>query len=303
MTAFVRVVEGQSFSGAARTLGISKSAVSKHVAQIEASLKTKLLVRTTRKVAVTEAGTAYYESCLRVIAEANAAEQSIGDLRQRPVGTIRVNAPVAFGGIAVAPAVAAFMRDYPEIKVELTLQDDLVDVVATRTDVAIRIGSLRDTTLVARRITPMRQFLVASPDYLARHGRPRTPQQLSEHDVQIYSLKPDRLHLDLFRSGRRHRVPISGRFMSNSGTAHRAAALAGIGVALLPEFYVYSDVASGALVSLLPEYRGEEVSVNALYVSGSLTAKHRLFLDFLVEAIRECANRCFATERGVSRRR
>lgn len=298
MAVFARVVELASFSAAARALGVSKSAVSKRIAEIERGLGVRLLLRTTRRLSLTEAGNLYYKSCARVIAEADAVEHAVGDLHRKPVGMLRINAPVEFGASRVAPVLAEFLRLYPDVRAELVLQDDLVDLVSTGTDIAIRIGRLSDSSLIARRIAPIEFAIVASPDYLARRGRPRQPRDLRDHDFLVYSLVANPRRLVLHRRRKRCAVIMKGPLVSNSGNALRSAALAGLGIGCFPRFYVSDDIAAGALVSIVSDWSLPAVSLNAVYVAGqAISLKQRLFIDHLIDRLRE---RCNGDESSIS---
>jgi len=289
MAVFAHVVELRSFSKTAGALGLSKSAVSKQIAEIERSLGVSLLQRSTRRVRVTEAGKAYYQSCARVVAEADAAEQAVGDLHRKPVGTLRINAPIEFGTKVVTPALADYLQKYRDVRAELTLQDDVIDIISTGTDVAIRIGRLPDSSLIARMIAPLDVVLVASPEYLARRGTPSHPRELTSHDFLLYALAQNPRRLTLYRAKRRYAVTVDGPLISNNGGAHRAAAIAGLGIAHLPDIYVHGELAAGTLVPLLTDYTGRRTAVHAVYAPGSTTTKQRLFIDHLLETMmRNC---------------
>ncbi len=283
MAVFAHVVELQSFSATAEAIGVSKSAVSKRVAEIERSLGVQLLHRTTRRLKMTEAGAVYYQSCARVVAEAESIERTLGELQQKPLGTLRINAPVAYGSRHVVPVLAEFLQQHPDLRAELVLQDDYVDLIQGGFDLAIRIGALADSSLIARRIAPISTALYASRDYLKRWGVPTSPRELQGHEFVIYSLATKPRSLTLVRAGKRHRVQINGRLVCNNGSAIRAAVLAGLGIGILPEFYVTEDLERGQLIALLKDYTLPSASVHAVYPAGtSLSAKQRLFTDYLV---------------------
>jgi DNA-binding transcriptional LysR family regulator len=289
MAIFAHVVELQSFSAAANTLGLSKSAVSKQVSEMENALGVRLLSRSTRRLSLTAAGELFYASCARVISEATAAEQSIGDLRSKPAGRLRINAPIEIGCRKVAPILAEFLLRYPAVRAELTLQDDVVDVVSEGIDIALRIGKLADSALVSRRIGPVQMYLVAAPAYLERRGRPESHTDLRDHDFLIYSLPENPRRLMLKKNGHRYRVTVDGPLSCNSGRAHREAALAGLGIAALPDFYLDDDIESGRLVPVLADYELPDIALHAVFPPGrSPTASQRLFLDLLVERLGRC---------------
>ena len=281
MAVFAHVVEHKSFSRAATALAISKSAVSKHIARLETRLGATLLNRTTRTLSLTDDGAKYYESCSRILAEVARAENAIAESRHQPTGTLRINAPTAYGSARIAPLVGEFLRPYEHLQVELTLQDDYVDLIENGIDLAIRIGHrLADTRLIARKVASIPVVLCASPAYLARAGRPTAHTDLRSHECILYSLAPARAVLT--RNGRRYRVALQGRVRTNSGAAMRSAAAAGHGIAMLPDFYVAEDLASGALVPILERYDVRPVTAFAvLPPSRNASPKVKLFGDFL----------------------
>lgn len=282
MAVFAHVVEAKSFTGAARRLGLSKSAVSKAVAGLEEHLGVRLLHRTTRRIGLTDAGEVFHASCMQILEVAERAEAEIGSLHGRPRGTIRVNAPIALGTRLVLPVALELMERHPEVEVALTLQDDYVDLVATGTDLAVRVGRLVDSSLVARKLGPARARLVASPDYLARRGRPRSPEDLAEHPFIIYTLvaRPDRMVLT--RGDERITVVLRGPLSCNNGDAIREAALAGAGVAMLPDFIGAHAVAEGRLIEVLADWELPSAAIYAVYAqAGPVTPTVRLFIDAL----------------------
>ena len=284
MLVFSRVVDAGGFTAAAGELGLSKSAVSKQIARLEDRLGTRLLNRTTRTLSLTEAGTAFYERSLDVVAAAQAAEATVQHLAAAPRGELRINAPMSFGVRHIAPALPEFMERYPELSVDLALNDRIVDLVEEGFDVGVRIGALADSSLVARRLAPARRVICASPAYLDRAGRPQAPEDLRGHDCIAYAYLPSG-NLWRFRHpemGER-RVKISGRLKGNNGDALNAAAAGGVGVALTPTFLVSEELRSGALEVLLPEWAVHpEIDVNAVFpASRNLSLKVRVFVDFM----------------------
>lgn len=284
MGIFAHVVDAGSFTEAARRVGVSKSAVSKAVAALEEDLGVRLLLRTTRKLRMTEAGERFHESCARVLAEAERARADVGLLDGAPRGTVRVNAPLALGRRFAMPIVLDFMERYPEVEIHLTLQDDVVDIVATRTDLALRVGRLVDSSLIARRLAPVGGLLVASPSYLARHGTPATPDDLVRHTFIAYSLtaSPERLTLD--RDGERVTLNLPARLHTNNGEAIRDAVIAGAGFAMLPDFIIAEAYASGQVVPILPDWTPPSpMHIYAVYAQGGpLSPPLRLLIDTLV---------------------
>jgi DNA-binding transcriptional LysR family regulator len=286
MAVFTRVVEERSFTAAARALGLSKSAVSKQVSRLEDRLGVRLLNRTTRRLSLSEAGEAFYERCRRVLAEAEAAEAAVSHLAAAPRGTLRVNAPMSFGLQHVVPALPKFLGRYPEIDVDLALNDRYVDLVEEGYDVGVRIGRLADSSLIARRLARSRRLAVAAPAYLRRRGSPTHPSDLRRHDCLTYAYQAERAGQWRFRGADGAvRVEVGGRLRANNGDALREAVLAGMGIALLPTFIAGDDLRAGRLVELLPGWREEsEGEVHAVYPAmRNLSPKVRVFVDFLVD--------------------
>jgi DNA-binding transcriptional LysR family regulator len=284
MLCFARVVEHRSFTQAAAALGTSKSVVSERISQLEARLGEKLLVRTTRKLSVTDAGLGLYARCARMLEEAQAATRGASDAER---GHIRLNAPVSFAQMYLAAPLASFLAANPGVHVELVLNDHLVDLVEERVDVAIRITKLKDSSLVARRLASSALHVCAAPGYLERRGRPARPEELLGHECLRY------LHLraeDEWRfygpSGRLS-VPVSGSFSTSNGTVLREAALAGLGLAILPRFYVDDDLRAGRLVTVLDAFAPRPIGIYAVHTSGRTPPPRiRKLLDCLVQAFR-----------------
>lgn len=280
---FAAVVEAGGFSAAAQRLGVTKSAVSKQVSRLEERLGARLLNRTTRRLALTDAGQAFHERALRILAEAEEAEQAVGQLHASPRGLLRISAPMSFGLRHLAPALCDFLARYPDLQVEVCYDDRLVDVVAEGFDVAVRIARLADSSLIARRIAPCRRVAVASPAYVARRGAPADPAELAGHDCLLYTLSASETAWRfVHRDGRIADASITGRLRANNGDALRDAAVGGLGVILTPTFIVGEDLATNRLVRVLPDWEAAEISVYAVYPSGRhLSVKVRAFVDFL----------------------
>jgi len=285
MVVFARVVEAESFSGAARTVGLSKSAVSKQISRLEDRLGLRLLNRTTRRLSLTEAGAAFYQGCQRVVAEAEAAELAVTHLASAPRGRLRVSAPMSFGVRHVSPALPEFLRRYPELAVDLTLNDRIVDLVEEGFDVGLRIAPLADSSLVARRLAPSRAILAAAPAYLEARGVPRTLGELEGHTCLIYSYQVTGEAWRLAGPAGERRLKVSGPLRVNNGDAILAAALGGLGIALLPCFISGEDLRAGRLVRVLPEWEAPpDSAVSAVYPAARhLSPKVRSFVDFLAE--------------------
>lgn len=285
MAVFARVVEAGSFSRAADALGMSKSAVSKQVARLEDRLGARLLNRTTRQLSLTEAGTAFYSGCRQLVADAESAEAAVSHLAQAPRGTLHVNAPMTFGQQHVAPALPEFMARYPDLGVDLQLNDRTVDLVDEGFDVAIRIGELADSSLIAKRLAPFRRLLVAAPDYLDRHGRPEHPHDLKAHACLIYSYLAVGRSWPFRGAEGTIRVPVGGRLEANNGDVLLVAARNGMGIAQLPTFICGDDVRAGRLETVLDAWPdASNTGVYAVYpASRTVLPKVRVFIDFLRE--------------------
>ena len=283
LEAFAKVAETQSFSEAARRLRSSKSAVSRHVAALEADLGARLFHRTTRSLTLTEAGRGYYERASRILADLAEADASVSQLQAAPRGRLRVNAPMSFGFLHLAAALGDFLSLYPEIELDVTLTDRFVDLIDEGVDVAVRIGSLTDSSLVARRLALVRRVLCASPDYLKARGVPQTPDDLKAHDcLSNTNVTITREWRFIHPDGKPWPVEVKGRMSANNGDMLRVAALRGHGFVHLPTFIVGEDLKAGTLVSVLGPYIAQDLTLNAVYPTARhLSPKVRAFVDFL----------------------
>ncbi len=281
---FVAVVENGGFSAAARTLGISKSAVSKRINQLEAQLGVRLLHRTTRKLSLTEAGERYFEHASRALAAAGQAEDAVTELQGEPQGHLRISAPMSFGRLHVAPLIPKFLKRCPKLQIELVMDDRKVDLVAGGFDVAIRAGNLPASTLIARKLAPVRQVLCASPDYIDRYGRPGTPAELSSHNCVLYSYSSDADEWTLIGEDGPETVTVSGSYQVNNSEALLEALKEGVGIGRLPTFVAGPDLKTGQLVKLFESYRLPDFTIYAVFPERQyLPAKVRVFLDFAIE--------------------
>ena len=287
MSIFVEVVNGGSFSAAAEALRVTPSAVSKNIARLEDRLGVRLLHRTTRQLSVTEEGEAFYQRCRRILSDIEEAEAEVSSARVEPRGTLRVNSVIHFGLHHLTPMMPDFLARYPQLDIQLTLDDRIVDIVEQGFDVAIRAGFLEDSNLVARRLGGNHRVVVAAPSYLAKHGEPKTPDALSGHNCLLYSQLDYLNHWEFPRAdGSLQVIEAKGNFSANTGEALREAALAGIGVARLATFSIGESLRAGALRHLLPEYTQDGGNVYAVYPHRRhLSSKVRVFVDYLVERI------------------
>lgn len=281
--AFVRVAESGSFSEAARRLRASKSAVSRQVSALETELGARLFHRTTRSLTLTEPGRSYFERATRILADLAEANQSVSQLQAAPRGRLRVNAPMSFGFLHLAPAIPDFLFRFPEVEIDMIMNDRFVDLVDEGFDVAVRIGALEDSSLVARKLAPIHRAVCASPAYLKVHGAPVSPDELTAHDCLCYS-NVSLAHEWRFvaADGRPWPIEVKGRLAANNGDAIRAAALRGLGLAYLPTFIIGGDLQEGALVTVLDSFVPQDMTLNAVYPHARhLSPKVRAFVDFL----------------------
>lgn len=283
--AFSQVVESGSFSKAAERLGLSTSATSRHVAELEAHLQTRLLNRTTRKVSLTEGGRAYYERVVQLLADLDEAEQEASRAAVVPRGVIKLTTAVNFGVRHVGPAIAAFLAKHTEVRFDVSLSDRVVDLVEEGFDLGIRIGTAGPHNVVARKLGETRIVPCASSDYLARHGTPQVPEDLARHNCFTYEYVTPR-NVWTFRDadGRERPVRVGGNLHSNNGDILAEAAARGAGIVFEPAFIVGPEVRAGRLVPLLQDFAPSPLPIYAVYSSRKhLSAKVRLFIDFLVE--------------------
>ena len=283
MAVFAAIAEAGSLTLAAERLSLSKSAVSKQLSRLEERLGARLVNRNTRQVSLTEVGTVYFDFCARILEEAEAAEAAVANLQDAPRGRLRVNAPMSFGTMHLAEALTGFAKAYPEITVDLELTDALVDLVDSGIDVAVRITSMQDSTLIARQLAPARSMLAASPDYLARHGMPQHPRDLRNHNCMIYTLAPHPGSWT-FRAPDGSSIPVQvrGTMRSNNGEVLREAAIAGLGILRDPTFISYRAIRDGRLVPLLSDFELPQFGIHAVYPNRRhLSPKVRAFIDFL----------------------
>jgi DNA-binding transcriptional LysR family regulator len=287
MQTFAAVVDAGSFVKAAEALAMSKAAVSRYVGELEARLGVRLLHRTTRRLSLTEEGQLFHARCRDLLAELAEAEAEITRGIAEASGLVRVNAPVTFGILHLAPLWGRFRALHPKVALDITLNDRVVDLVEEGYDLAVRIAALPDSTLVSKRLSTTRMLLCASPRYLADHGTPSHPGELAQHAVMAYSYLAtrDEWHFD----GPQGRVSVRTQpwLRTNSGDTCRTAALAHQGIVLQPSFMVGDDVGAGRLVEVLPAYRGVELGIHAVYPTRKhVSPKVRLLIDFLGEAFR-----------------
>ncbi|AXE29276.1 LysR family transcriptional regulator [Chromobacterium phragmitis] len=286
MRAFRQVVACGSFSAAADAMDLSHTAVSRQISALERHLGAQLLNRTTRRLALTEAGHHYHRHCLDILDRVDEAERAAASLQARPAGMLRVNAPMAFANLEMGRWLPDFLSRFPDIKVDLVGNDRFVDLIAEEFDVGLRISrGLPDSSLVAKRLSASDMAVVASPDYLRRRGAPAAPEELAVHNVLTYSLALQTSEL-VFAApdGQWRRVAVSGNLQANTGMVVCDAARAGLGIAVSATFVVHQDLREGRLVRLLPEYRLPARELYAVYPQNRhLSPKVRAFVDFAAD--------------------
>jgi DNA-binding transcriptional LysR family regulator len=283
LRAFVKVVELGSFSEAGRQLRLSRSAVSKYISELEQSLGVQLLNRTTRHASANEAGQAYFERALSILADLDAADQTVAQAQSTPRGLLRINAPMSFGTLQLGPAIADFMAQCPELQIQLVLSDDQVDPMQGGFDVTLRIADLESSSMIARRIVAIERAICASPDYLQQHGVPQRPEDLRNHALLTYGFLLTGNQWKLTGADGDHWIQPSWTLCVNNAEVLRDAAIKGRGIALLPSFIAGDALRSGALRSVLADYKAPPLSLYAIYPpTRHLAVKVRLFIDFLV---------------------
>ena len=285
MEAFINVVDKGGFTGAAARLGVSKSAVSKHISALEERLGARLLDRTTRRVNPTEIGLSYYEKAKKVLAEAADADEMVTAMQSSPRGTLRISVPVSFGLKYGSKAVTRFLKQYPDVGIELVLDDRFVDLIKEGYDLALRIGTLPDSSLKARKIAETQMTLVASPAYLAENGVPATIDDLADHKLLHYSMQATgNVWKIISRTGEERQIRTGGCLTSNNGDVLLQAMIDGLGVGHIPSFFLCEHFRSGALQIILEDHPQPSVGIYIVYPSGLYTQpKTRAFIDFMAE--------------------
>jgi len=284
MAIFAHVVESGGFSAAARELGISKSAVSKQVSQLEHRLNARLLNRTTRSLSLTEIGREFHERCLRIVAEAEEAELAVNNLQDAPRGTLRINLPMNFALQHITPYLPDFMKRYPELKIDMDLDDRVIDLIEEGYDMAIRIARLPDSSHIARKLAPFCVSVCATPEYWDTHGRPTHPKDLAKHNCLQYKYLAGGNEW-YFRSPKENfSVKIKGSVKANNGSALHMIVAGGLGVGMIPTFEVGENLKSGKLEAVLEEWMIRDLAIYAIYPqTRHLSTKVRVFIDFLIE--------------------
>ncbi len=280
---FCKVVETQSFTQAAAQQNISVAMASKLIAQLEEQLKTRLLQRTTRKTVPTETGMLYYQRCQPILAELEDAEASISNFATSLQGNLSISVPRDFGLRFIAPNLPTFIKAHPNLHIEIEFNDRMVDLVAEGVDIALRIGSLQDSSLVAKKIASSTMHFVASPDYLKQHGTPQTPEDLENHDCLLYKTIGNQVYWEFAKENKIRRIKMRSKLISNNGLTLAELAKNGLGIINTPLFFIEDELASGELVEILPEYRQQKLDLHIVYPHRRhLSAKVKAFIDFIV---------------------
>ena len=286
MEVFAATVAEGSFSAAGRCLGLTPSAISRTIDRIEARLGVRLLLRSTRALALTAEGEAYLRAARRILADLDDAEQAIAD-QGAPRGRLRVSAAQAHGRLSIVPLLGDFVRLHPHILVDISLADRLVDLAAGQADVAIRFGPLADSALTARKLGESRRVIIASPAYLARHGTPRVPEDLHGHNCLNFNFRRAEPTWPFRDGAREFALPVQGNIEANNGETLGQLAAAGVGIARVGAFSIAEEIASGQVVPILEDYNpGDVEAIHAVFAGGANTpARVRVFVDFLVERL------------------
>ena len=289
LSIFVKVAEQRSFVGAARELGMTQSGVSNAIGRLEEQLGSRLLNRTTRKVSLTEDGAAFFERCRQILSELDEAKAVLTRARLSPIGRLRVDLPIAFGRLKIVPLLGALRSAYPFLELVLSFTDRYVDLVEDGIDVAIRVGALRDSSLIARRLTQTRFRIVGAPSYLARQGRPRKLEDLERHNCLAQIVRGMNYVRDwrFSREGQAVALAPRGDMILNDGPALLAAAIAGYGLVQLADYAVEEAIAAGALVPVLEKLRPAVDPISLVYLpTRHLSPKVRAFVDFMAAQFR-----------------
>lgn len=283
---FVAVVECGSFSLAAEKLGVTKSAISKRVTQLEDELGIRLLNRTTRKLSLTEAGKRYYDHVSQALALAQQGMDAVTELQGEPKGKLKITAPMSFGVLYIAPIIAEFLEQFPKVTIDLQLEDQMVDLIEGEFDLAIRIGNLPISNLVAKRLVNCKSVLCASPEYIKRNGSPQKPSDLIGHNCLVYSYFRGGSEWTFEQQHNEFKVIPKGNFIVNNSEAIRRALIEGLGVGQLPTFLVSKDILSGKLQPIMTPYSLPEHAIYAVFPERKhLPHKVRAFMEFVADKL------------------
>jgi DNA-binding transcriptional LysR family regulator len=283
MNVFVRVAKLESFSHAAKDLGMSKAMVTKHVMQLENKLGTRLFNRTTRNLSLTEVGSSYLARCQQVLSDVDEMEEAITHLQSEPRGVLKISAPPVIGVTHIAPALAAFLKLYPELSVDLTLKSGQIDLIDEGLDIAIYLGTIEDTSLIARKLGSSSSVVCGAPSYFAKYGIPQHPEELVHHNCLVnWAVSPRDMWHFKSADGEQKVIKVTGQMQANAADPIKAAAVNGLGLIMLPEYIVGKHIAQGILQVVLEDYTNPLLEIHAVYPHRKyLSAKVSVFLDFL----------------------
>ncbi|MBZ9785076.1 LysR family transcriptional regulator [Pseudomonas sp. REP124] len=282
MAVFVRVVERGSFSAVARELQTSQPTISKVLRALETQLGGKLIARSTRKLSLTDEGQRYYSECRQILAAVDAAEHSFQSGRESIAGPLRVGSSVSFGRLQIAPRLAQFLKQNPNVQIDLQLSDQNQDLVSEGLDVTFRIGALNDSDLIARHVGTTHRVTVAAPQYLKQHGQPQTPEELSQHNCLLFNL----LSTQNLWTYKGHEVRIKGNAQSNNSEAIREMVLGGLGISLSPVWLFSEDLKAGRVIAILQDYVAQSLPIYAVSPANRRqSARVRAFVDYMSQAL------------------
>lgn len=285
---FCKVVETQSFTQAAAQQNISVAMASKLVAQLEEQLKVRLLQRTTRKISPTEAGLIYYQHCQPILVELEDAESSISNLSTSLQGNLSISVPRDFGLLFITPNLAKFVKDNPNLHIDIEFNDRMVDLVAESYDIALRIGYLQDSSLVAKRVASVSTLFVASPEYLAKRGIPKDPDDLQHHDCLLYKAIGNQIYWEFNNGKQIQRLKMNSKLICNNGLTLTELAKSGLGIINTPRFFVENELRTGELIEIFSEYQQQKLDINLVYPHRRhLPAKTKAFIEF-IQALQLC---------------
>lgn len=280
MVVFAQIVEQGSLTAAAKQLGLTRAVASYHLKKLETQLEVTLLNRSTRTMALTEAGIAYYERCRIITEQANAANQQIENIKSEPQGLLKISCPVNVGMQLIVPAINTFKRQYPKIQIDLQLTDDVVDIIKNGFDFAIRGVALSDSNLQATKLTTMSTCICGAPEYFAHFGKPKTPLELAEHQWVVYQLGSKTLTLQ--KDGKKHDITMQGGLSTNNAAARTAFVEAGHGIGRIPLYDAWPKVQAGLLEIILDDYKSKDIELYGVFPPGAAGSKKlRLFIDYL----------------------
>lgn len=287
MRLFLRVADAGSFSRAAADLSIAQPTVSRRIQDLEHQLGAELFHRTTRALSLTEAGQRFYGRAQDILSDFEDAEAEARGLDKEPVGMLRISAPTSLAHLVITPTVAAFLEEYPHIRIDMLTDDTYTDLVTEGVDIAFRLGELTDSSLMAKRLIVASRGIWASPDYVKAHGAPKTPDDLKDHEGLVFrqSLQGQIWTLINEQTGEEARVQMDGRFRGSSGDTLMRGAMDGLGLFIGPDWLVCPHVRSGALVRVMPEWRGADLPLSVVWTGGKLRGKSRLFVEHVMKTL------------------